>query len=193
MRKELISDSRYAEYFAAAAELEALATGICEFAPTLVPGLLQTAEYARAITTATNPLAPDKYIEQKVSARMDRAHLLKDPTTPGYWAILHEHVLRLPVGGPQVMAAQLGHLTALARRRRVLLQVLPFTAGAYALPNGTLTLMEFKDAPPTAYTEAVFSGNLLDDPAVVKRVQGAYDLLRAAALSPEVSLALIWP
>ncbi|WP_405730336.1 helix-turn-helix transcriptional regulator [Streptomyces sp. NBC_01537] len=191
MWKELISDSRYAEYFAAAAELEALATSICEFAPTLVPGLLQTAAYARAITTATNPFAPDEYIEEKVSARMDRAHLLKDPATPVYWAILHEHVLRLPVGGPQAMADQLARLAALARSRRVLLQVLPFSAGAYALPTGTLKLMEFEDAPPTAYTEAVFSGNLLDDPAMVKRAQGAYDLLRAAALSPEASLALI--
>ncbi len=50
---------------------------------------------------------------------------------------------------------------------------------------------EFADAPPTAYTEAVYSGNLLDDPAVVKRAQGTYDLLRAAALSPEASLALV--
>jgi hypothetical protein len=54
-----------------------------------------------------------------------------------------------------------------------------------------LTLMEFEDAPPTAYTEGVFSGNLLDNPAVVKRVQATYDLLRAAALSPEASLSLV--
>ena len=57
--------------------------------------------------------------------------------------------------------------------------------------TGDLKIMEFDDAPPTAYTEAVYSGNLLDDPAMVKRAYAAYDLLRAAALSPEASLTLI--
>jgi transcriptional regulator with XRE-family HTH domain len=189
--RKLIDDPRYADYFAKAAELEALATKICEFAPALVPGLLQTAEYARAITLAMNPFAPDEYIEEKVSGRMDRARILKGATRPEYWVILHENVLRIPVGGAAVMAEQLERIAALMRERTVLVQVLPYTAGAYALMNGMLTLMEFEDAPPTAYTEAVYSGNLLDDPAVVRRAQSAYDLLRGAALSPEVSLARI--
>jgi transcriptional regulator with XRE-family HTH domain len=191
MCRKLINSSRYADYFAAAAELEALATKICEFAPTLVPGLLQTAAYARAITVAENPFAADEYIEETVRARMDRAHILKDATRPVHWAILHESVLRIPVGGPAAMAGQLEHMAALARERTILVQVLPYAAGAYPLMGKMLTLMEFEDAPPTAYTEGVFSGNLLDNPAVVKRVQATYDLLRAAALSPEASLSLV--
>lgn len=191
MWKELINDRRYASYFAAAAELEALATSICEFAPTLVPGLLQTAEYARAVILAGNPFTEEEHIEEKISTRLERARLLKNPAMPMYWAILHEHVLRLPVGGPAAMAAQLDHITALIRSRRILVQVLPYAAGAYPLMGRMLKLMDFEDAPPTAYTEALYSGNLLDDPALVKRVQGAYDLLRAAALSPEASHALI--
>ncbi|MFK4151618.1 helix-turn-helix domain-containing protein [Streptomyces fungicidicus] len=189
--KKLIDDRRYADYFAKAAELEALATNISEFAPTLVPGLLQTPAYARAVTLAMNPLAPDEFIEEKVSGRVERARILKDATRPVYWVILHESVLRVPVGGPAVMAEQLEHVATLARLRTVIMQVLPYAAGAYALMNGMTVLMEFEDAPPTAYTEAVYSGNLLDDPAVVKRTHSAYDLLRAAALSPEASLALI--
>lgn len=188
---KLIKDQRYAEYFAKAAELERLATKICEFAPALVPGLLQTAGYARAVTLAMNPFATDEYIDDKVSGRLERQHILKDATRPVYWVVMHENVLRIPVGGPAVMAEQLERVAALARERTVLVQVLPYTAGAYALMNGMLELMEFEDAPPTAYTEAVYSGNLLDDPAVVKRAYAAYDLLRAAALSPEASLALI--
>lgn len=191
MCRKLINSSRYADYFAAAAELEVLATKICEFAPTLVPGLLQTAAYARAITVAENPFAADEYIEETVRARMDRAHILKDATRPVHWAILHESVLRIPVGGPAAMAGQLEHIAALARERTILVQVLPYAAGAYPLMGKMLTLMEFEDAPPTAYTEGVFSGNLLDNPAVVKRVQATYDLLRAAALSPEASLSLV--
>ncbi|MBA2806044.1 helix-turn-helix transcriptional regulator [Streptomyces sp. KM273126] len=189
--RKLIDDKRYADYFAKAAELETLATKICDFAPALVPGLLQTAAYARAVTIAMNPFAPDESIEKKVSGRLERAQILKDATRPVYWAILHENVLRIPVGGAAVMAEQVAHVAALARERTVLVQVLPHSAGAYALMNGMLTLMEFEDAPPVAYTEAVYSGNLLDNPAVVKRAQASYDLLRAAALSPEASLALI--
>ncbi|MFE5889220.1 Scr1 family TA system antitoxin-like transcriptional regulator [Streptomyces sp. NPDC056468] len=191
MWRQLIKDQRYADYFAKAAELERLATKICEFAPALVPGLLQTAGYARAVTLAMNRFATDEYIEDKVSGRMERQHILKDATGPVYWVVLHENVLRIPVGDPAVMAEQLERVAALTRKRTVLVQVLPYAAGAYALMNGMLELMEFEDAPPTAYTEAVYSGNLLDDPAVVKHAYAAYDLLRAAALSPEASLALI--
>lgn len=189
--RKLIDDKRYADYFAAVVELERLATKIAEFAPTLVPGLLQTAAYARAVMLAGNPFVTDEYIEEKVTARRERAQMLDDATRPVYWAILHEHVLRIPVGGAESMAEQLAHIADLARQRRVVVQVLPYSVGAYPLMGRMVQLMEFEDAPPTAYTEAVYSGNLLDDPALVKRVQGAYDLLRAAALPPEASLALI--
>jgi len=171
--------------------LEALATKICDFAHALIPGLLQTEEYARAITVATNPLATEEYIADKVDGRMERSSILKDATRPVYWAILHENVLRIPVGGPAAMARQLDHIAALVRARTVMVQILPYSAGAYSVMTGDLRLMEFDDAPPTAYTEAVYSGNLLDDPAVVKHAYAAYDLLRAAALSPEASLTLI--
>ncbi|MFI6087074.1 Scr1 family TA system antitoxin-like transcriptional regulator [Streptomyces sp. NPDC051218] len=191
MCRKLIDDKRYADYFAHVVELERLATRICEFAPALVPGLMQTAAYARAVTVAMNPFAPDEYIEEKVAGRLERQSILKDATRPAYWVILHEHVLRIPVGGPAVMAEQLERLVAQARERTVLVQALPYAAGPYAVMNGMLALMEFEDAPPTAYTEAVYSGNLLDDPAVVKRSYSAYDLLRAAALSPQASLDLI--
>ncbi|KOG39952.1 helix-turn-helix domain-containing protein [Streptomyces decoyicus] len=189
--RKLIDDQRYADYFAAAAELERLATKICDFESMIVPGLLQTAGYARVLTLANNPLATEEYIEDKVRARLDRAVILKDTRRPLYWAVLHEAVLRVPVGGPAVMAGQLEHIARLARERKILMQVLPFAAGAYPLMGRMLTLMEFEDAPPTAYTEGVYSGNLLDDPAVVMRVREGYDLVRAAALSPEASLALI--
>ncbi|QNS06358.1 helix-turn-helix domain-containing protein [Streptomyces xanthii] len=191
MWRQLIDDRRYAEYFAAAAELERLATVLCDFEPFVIPGLLQTAEYARAITLASNPFAPEGHIEEIVAARLERAQLLRGETRPLYWAILHETALRVPVGGPAVMARQLRQLTMLSRERHALVLVLPYTAGAHAQMGKSLRLMEFADAPPTAYTEAVYSGNLLDDPAVVKRTRAAYDLLRVAALPPEASLALI--
>ncbi|MFF1642719.1 helix-turn-helix transcriptional regulator [Streptomyces sp. NPDC058246] len=189
--RKLIDDKRYADYFAEVVELERTATRICEFAPTLVPGLLQTAAYARAVTLAANPFVTEEYIEEKVTARLERARVLGDATRPVYWVVLHENALRIPVGGAAAMAGQLDHLAGMVRGRKVVVQVPPCAAGAHASMGGMLTLMEFEDAPPTAYTETSFSGTLMDDPAVVKRAQHAYDLLRAVALSPEASLALI--
>ena len=189
--RKLIKDQPYTEYFAHAVELERLATEICEFAPAVVPGLLQTREYAQAVFLASNPFATAEYIEELVKGRMDRKQLLNDATGPVYWVVLHEAALRIPVGGPAIMAHQLDRTAALMRERKVLLQVLPFAAGAHREMGKMMKLMEFEDAPPTVYTEGVLSGNLLDEPAVVKRAQASYDLIRAAALSPETSLALI--
>ncbi|QQC89195.1 helix-turn-helix domain-containing protein [Streptomyces alfalfae] len=189
--RKLIAETRYAEYFAHVAELEGLATEISDFAPAVVPGLLQTAEYARGVFLASHPFASDDFVEERVRARMDRASVIKDVPRPTYWAILHETVLYTPVGTSDAMARQLEHITAMANERKAMVQVLPFAAGAYPNMGKMLKTMEFDDAPPTAYTEGVLSGTLLDDPAMVKQVQGTYDLLRAAALSPEASLALI--
>ncbi|SDO89489.1 Helix-turn-helix domain-containing protein [Streptomyces sp. cf386] len=189
--RKLIKEQPYTEYFAHAAELERLATEISEYAPMVIPGLLQTPEYARAVFLASNPLAADAYIEELVRGRMDRAQVLKDATRPVYWAVLHEAALRIPVGNPAVMARQLDHIAALMRERKALVQVLPNAAGAHPEMGKMMWLLDFDDAPPTVYTEGVRSGSLLDDPAVVKRVRASYDLLRAAALSPEASLALI--
>ncbi|MFF3770660.1 Scr1 family TA system antitoxin-like transcriptional regulator [Streptomyces sp. NPDC002232] len=189
--RDLINKSPYASYFHEVAELEAVATKICEFAPTVVPGLLQTREYIRAVTVAANPFATEQYIEEKVTSRRDRARILDDATRPEFWVVLHENAVRAPVGSPAIMADQLDHIATLIRDRWVLVTVIPRSAGAHASMNGMLRLMEFEDQPPTAYTETSFTGTLLDDPAVVRRAQRAYDLLRVTALSPAESLALI--
>ncbi|MER6106650.1 helix-turn-helix domain-containing protein [Streptomyces hirsutus] len=191
MWRKLIKDQTYTEYFSHAAELERLATEICEYAPAVVPGLLQTREYARAMFLAGNPLATDEYIEELIKGRVDRTQILKDATRPVYWVVLHETVLRASVGGPAIMAHQLDHIAALMRQRTVLLQMLPFSVGAHPAMGKMMWLMEFEDAPPTVYTEGVFSGSLLDEPALVKRIRASYDHIRAAALSPEASLPLI--
>ncbi|MER7910766.1 helix-turn-helix transcriptional regulator [Streptomyces sp. NPDC096068] len=189
--RKLIDKSPYASYFHAVAELEAVATKICEFAPTVIPGLMQTGAYARAVTLAANPFATEEYVEEKVTSRLERAKILTGTTKPEYWVILHENAIRTPVGGPAVMAEQLDRIAARVRERQALVTIIPRSVGAHAYMTGTLKLMDFADQPPTAYTETEFSGTLLDDPAVVKDAQRAYDLLRATALSPEVSLTLI--
>lgn len=183
--------SRYPEHFAEAAEAEAEATAIRQYAPMLIPGLLQTPAYARAVTRAYGPTAPEEIVDERVEARMARTRLLDDPTKPLLWAVLDEAALRRATGGRPVMAEVLRHVADLARRGRVIVQVLPFSAGAHTAMEGSLKLMEFEDAPPLVYFEGVGTGRLEDDPATVARLRFTFELLAASALSPQKSLALI--
>ncbi|MFD7729170.1 Scr1 family TA system antitoxin-like transcriptional regulator [Kitasatospora phosalacinea] len=187
----MVARTRHAAHFARAAELEALAETISHYAPTLVTGLLQTADYARAVVRAAKPFASAATVDDAVAARLERARILANPTAPQLWVILHETVIRTPVGGGLVMADQLRRLLAMAETGNLLLQVLPFSAGAHAMTASSVLLMTFAEAPPVAYVEGLHSGQLLDDPALVARCQGSYDLARAVALSPEASLALV--
>ncbi|MFD7442319.1 helix-turn-helix domain-containing protein [Streptomyces sp. NPDC059909] len=182
----------HARYFERVLEAEKHAKTIEEWSPTLIPGLLQTEAYARAVVRATHPLALDEEVEEKASARMLRARLFEDDhKTPMYWSILPETLLRQPILLPAEMAEQLDRIAALAKRRRIVPQILPWNCGAHPFMLGTAKIMTFPDAPPLVYTEALHSGDTLDDPALVEEYRRSYDLLRAAALPPEASLALI--
>ncbi|MEU7382929.1 helix-turn-helix transcriptional regulator [Streptomyces sp. NPDC042207] len=182
----------HARYFERVLEAERHAEAIEEWCPTLIPGLLQTDSYARAVVRATHPLAPDDEVEEKVAARMARGRLFEDNhRTPVYWAILSESLLRQPILSPQETAEQLEHIATLARRHRIVPQILPWNCGAHPFMLGTAKIMTFPDAPPLVYTEALHSGDTIDDPGLVKEYRRSYDLLRAAALPPEASLALI--
>lgn len=183
--------SKYPDHFAAAAEAEALAKAIREYAPLIIPGLLQTEPYARAVFRAYQPTATEGAIDELVANRMARAALLEDPTTPLLWTVLDEAVLRREVGSRQVMADALRHLAALTRSHRIILQVIPFSAGAHPVLGGPLRLMAFDDAPPLVYVEGLETGLLLDDPATVNQRTLTYDLLTASSLPPRESLALI--
>lgn len=187
----LANHSRHADYFEAAADLEARAKAIYEFAPALVPGVLQIEPYVRAFILAAQPTISDEALRTLVSARLERSRLLDDETRPLLWTILDENVLRRPIGGRTVMAAQLLHIAELVEKRRIIVQVLPYSAGAHALLGGMMTIMTFDDAPPVAYMEGAHAGQLLDDPAVLAECQMSYDLARAAALSTEASLSLL--
>ena len=186
-----LKTSKYPDHFAEAADAEARAGTIREYAPLLIPGLLQTEAYARAVFRAYQPTAVEDVINELVAARLERAELLADPTKPLLWVVLDEAVLRRAVGGQAVMTEALHHISALTRRHRIIAQVMPFRAGAHAALNGALKLMAFSDAPPLAYLEVLGSGHLEDDPASVARYELSYDLVAASALSPEASLALI--
>ncbi|MGW7329504.1 helix-turn-helix domain-containing protein [Streptomyces sp. NPDC054840] len=183
--------SKYPDHFAAAAEAEALAKVIREYAPQLIPGLLQTEAYAREVFRAYQPTATEETIDELVTNRLARSSLLHDPTTPLLWCVLDEAVLRRAGESTAILAEALRHIARLIRSRRIIVQVLPFSAGFHAGLAGTLKLMSFDDAPPLSYVDGLGMGQLFDDPATVAQHTLTYDLLTANALSPRKSLALI--
>ncbi|WP_405811962.1 helix-turn-helix transcriptional regulator [Streptomyces sp. NBC_01520] len=187
----LARTSKVAGYFADAAELETRAASICEYAPMLVPGVLQTREYAESLLRSARR-ASENVLQQQVDARLARAELLAGGTCTAFWAILHEAALQVPIGGTTIMREQLAHLIETARtHQHVVLQVLPFSAGAHPFLNTMISIMDFPDAPAVVYTEGVYTGQLIDEPTLVADHRSAYDLARALALSPEASLDLI--
>ncbi|MFF9913872.1 Scr1 family TA system antitoxin-like transcriptional regulator [Streptomyces sp. NPDC013457] len=184
-------DGAVADYFEAARLLEQQATMIREFALSCVPGILQTPRYARAALGVSFPPRSEEEQAAFIAGRLERAKILDDPATPVVWAVLDESVLRRRVGGPAVMAEQLERLVHLVETERVRVHVLPFGLGVHPLLQGMLSLMWFEDQPPAAYSEGVSIGRMHDSPAVVERLQGAYDLALSDALPLTESLALL--
>ncbi|MEX2982351.1 Scr1 family TA system antitoxin-like transcriptional regulator [Streptomyces sp. C36] len=180
-----------ASYFADAADLQLRAKTISEYSPVLMPGLLQTEEYARAVVRAAQPFAAEDKVEEFVRARVDRQQLLDDTSHPLMWIVLQESTLWSHISGSAGMQRQLMHVIEMAQRPRIIVQVLPFTAMAEAFMDGMVMLMDFSDAPPVVYTEGARSGQLIEDTALVESNWKSYDLVRAAALSPASSLSLL--
>ncbi|WP_406400174.1 helix-turn-helix transcriptional regulator [Streptomyces sp. NBC_00879] len=184
-------DSMVADYFEAARQLEQQATVIREFALSFVPGILQTERYARAVLGTAFPPLGEEACDRYVVARLERSKILSGPVTPVVWALMDEAVLRRPVGGPDVMADQILHIVHLVEGRRVRVNVMPLDLGAYHLMQGMLTLMQFEDQPPVAYSEGLSVGKVHDSPAMVEQLRGAYDLALSDALPLKESLALL--
>lgn len=182
----------HAEYFERILEAEKHALTIDEWCPTVFLGLLQTEAYAYAVAAAIRPLEPLEETDVKVTARLARTCIFEeDHAKPTYWVVLPEALVRQPILAPQQMAEQLDRITGLARRRRIIAQVLPWNVGAHPFMIGGAKILTFADAPPLVYTESLHSGHTMDDPTLVADYQKSYDLLRAAALAPQASLALI--
>ncbi|MEW1643072.1 helix-turn-helix transcriptional regulator [Streptomyces sp. NPDC091219] len=182
----------HAAYFEKVLEAEKHAECIEEWSAMAIPGLLQTGPYARVLVESAHPAALDDWVEEKVTGRLARARLFEDNhSTPEYWAILHESLLTDPILPPLEMAEQLDRIVELTERRRITPQIVPRTGRPYPLMAASIKVMTFPDAPPLLYIEASYSGDTIDDPALVQQYRKAYDRLRAAALSPAASLDMI--
>ncbi|HEU5474412.1 MAG TPA: DUF5753 domain-containing protein [Actinophytocola sp.] len=172
---------------------EAEASEIWTYEAEFVPGLLQTAEYCRAVSAANSPDATEEDVARRVELRLARQQLLDREGPPRLQVVINEAVLRRHIGGPKVMREQLRHLTGLADRPNVIVQVLPFSAGAHPAMTGSFSMLRFPSdgGDPTILVE-VDSGALYPDrPVDVERYTWMFGRLRDLALSPGESGALI--
>jgi hypothetical protein len=181
--------------FAVHLELESTARGIRTFAEQFVPGLWQTEEYARAVLGARSVTSTPEQTERQVTVRMRRQQVLDrdDPPAPEIWAVLDEAVIRRVVGGRDVMRAQLKRLGEASSQPWITLQVLPFSAGAHMAAYGAFSLFDPSDPafPVTASTDRPAGTLIEDDPASIAQYTRIFDHLRATALNPVESRALI--
>lgn len=144
--------------------LEEAATLIRTYEVQFVPGLLQTEEYARAITARGHAGAPPEEIEQRVNLRMTRQALLARRDAPRLWAVIDEAALRRPIGGRDVMRAQIERLIEATKMPNVTLQVTPFASGGHPAEAGAFTILRFPEAdlPDAVYIEQLTSALYLD-------------------------------
>lgn len=173
--------------------LEADASSLRAYQALLVPGLLQTERYARAVIRAMRPDAEDAEIRRRVAARMARQELLADPSPPEYWAVIDEAVLHRTVDSAEVMAEQLYRMVTMAAQPNVTIQIVPFVAGAHPGMEGPFLVMGFPELADTdvVYVDSTSTGLYLEEPPDVRRYALMFDHLRAAALKPDDSVEVI--
>jgi transcriptional regulator with XRE-family HTH domain len=174
----------------AVAGLEADASTIWQYSTQLVPGLLQTDSYARAVLEAIRLDAKPGDIERRLELRIHRQALLTSENAPEYWVVLDEAVVRRQVGGPAAMAEQLRQLIEVAKLPNVTLQLLPFGSGEHAGMDGEFTLYHYRESadPDVVYIENTGSDLYLEAPEVTRRYNKIFDHLRAAAQNPGESI-----
>jgi transcriptional regulator with XRE-family HTH domain len=180
--------SRYATFIA----YEAEAAELRSFQPTLVPGLLQTEDYARAVSGVGRE-TEEEAIEQRVKARITRQEVLtRAPTPLRLHAILSEATLLFEVGGLEVLRAQLEHLVRLAATPNITVQVLRFAAGATLADRGGFAVLTFEgNEPPLGYCESAGGELFLESPREIGRLTTVFDHLRTLAMSPAESVKFI--
>ncbi|MFP8902956.1 helix-turn-helix domain-containing protein [Streptomyces atacamensis] len=167
------------------------AVSIKQYAAHVVPGLLQTEDYARAVLSLDVLLKSREQLEERIAARLARQERLRSSDRPGLWIVLDEAVLRRPIGDRSIMRDQLARLLEAAQEFRITVQVLPFGQGGHEALGGSLTVLELPDGSEVAYKEGADFGQLIEEPSEVKRYSEIYDRLRAAALPPLMSLDMI--
>jgi transcriptional regulator with XRE-family HTH domain len=174
--------------------LEQEATVITCYSMSYVPGLLQTEEYAQGIIQTVAPKMDLQIVHQRTEARMRRQQLLERENPPRFHVLLDEVVLHRGVGGPAIMAAQLEKVLNVGRFGKTVVQVIPFSAGAYAAMDGYFMLLEFGDDSelwPVVFVEGLSGNQYLERRDDIARYRETIDYLQARALDQNDSAKII--
>jgi transcriptional regulator with XRE-family HTH domain len=167
------------KFFSGWLDVEGNATALFYWAPLLVPGPLQTESYARTIL-AVDPDSTDP-LDERVTARLERQHILSRPDPPMISVVLAEAVLYRNVGGPAVMHEQLSFLAEVSQRPRVLIQVIPAEVGAHAGLAGVASMADQEGEPTIVHQATLSGGETTADPETVAKVRMITDALRSEA------------
>ncbi|MBB2912141.1 hypothetical protein FHS43_003421 [Streptosporangium becharense] len=187
----MVSHASAPPWFRPWLDVEATAEALRTWEPLIMPGLLQTEEYARAILSGEIGVTPEQ-VEEQVSTRMERQSILRRPRPPFFWVVIDEAVLHRPIGSPRVMAAQLEHLLAAGQTPRLTIQVLPLNAYSTTGLAGGFAIAQTQGAFDTAYVESAgVMSRVTERPEDVRTLIYRYEGIRSEALSQRESLELI--
>lgn len=178
-------------WFSVYVGLEQAASDLRSYQGEFIPGLLQTPSYATELSRVSSDQSHEE-VQRLVDVRMRRQQLLSDAHGPGFWAVIHQSALMHLVGSHEIMTEQHERILEMAKLRNVTVQVLPYDAGAYPA-TGAFTVLGFpeQEDPDMVYREGLTDSVYLELPEDVNLYTKAFDHLRALALSPQRSVALI--
>ncbi|WP_427167356.1 helix-turn-helix domain-containing protein [Streptomyces sp. C1-1] len=184
-------DVGLAAWFRQWARLERVAVSLYTYECRLVPGLLQSEGYARALFENRLPLLTEEQTEAQIEARLERQRMLRERPTVPFHFIVEESVFRRRLGGRDVLRGQLDLVLELTAPPNVLLQVMPTEAEFHACMDGPVQLLETPEGRQLAYSEGQENGRLISDRKEVRTLQQRYDTLRSQALNPQDSRGLL--
>jgi hypothetical protein len=181
------------DWFGVYVGLEEAASLLRVYEVQFIPGLLQTADYARAVVARGQSAASAAEIQRRVQLRAARQEMLTKPGAPRLWAVVDEAALRRQIGGPAVMRAQLERLIAATEEPNVTLQIVPFASGGHAAEGGAFAIMRFPEPelPDVVYVEQLTSALYLDKREDVERYSEVMDQLSVESEPPERTAAII--
>ncbi|MET9953182.1 helix-turn-helix transcriptional regulator [Streptomyces sp. NPDC006339] len=179
---------QHPDWFGRRAEMDAQTVALREYQEQLVPGLLQTPEYARALFSREVSGAE---LDDRVKARLSRQQRFLTDGGPLYVVVLDESCLRNVLGSPAVMRDQCAHLLEVGRLSNIRIHVAPIGPDGIVRPKTSMSLITLPEGEHWVYSESLDGGHFSDDPTVISRHSRTYDVLRADALSAAESAALI--